>query len=199
MIHYSNEHIAETAGDAFAFLPYSLLPMSAPIFVTPQPTNWRKDAIDQFAAQLAEKWGLEPGADIRPLVERLGGTIKFQDPMDWLETESGSIQVRGPKDFTIFVSNFTSVTRDRFTIAHELGHFVLHSQGGKTPIKLPRSGSNRLEWEANWFAAGLLMPAARFKAAYLENSSAVVLAAKFDVSIKAAEVRKDSLGLSEEK
>jgi hypothetical protein len=39
--------------------------------------------------------------------------------------------------------------RDRFTLAHELGHLVLHS----------RRDSAAAEWEANRFASAILMPA----------------------------------------
>ena len=125
----------------------------------------------------------------------MGGKICYQDPLDWLETDSGSIEVVAERDFTIFVSNFTSRERDRFTIAHELGHYVLHSKLGKVPIRVPRSGSNRLEWEANWFAAAFLMPAATFRKEWEKNPRVVAMAGRFDVSIKAAEVRKEALGL----
>ena len=50
--------------------------------------------------------------------------------------------------------------RDRFTLAHELGHYVLHSSG----VQLCRSDGGRVvtycdpEWQANTFASKLLMP-----------------------------------------
>ncbi len=54
------------------------------------------------------------------------------------------------------------VPRDRFTIAHEIGHLLLHSPG---TIKLARGiESNKVpaykdpEWQANTFAAELLAP-----------------------------------------
>lgn len=54
------------------------------------------------------------------------------------------------------------VGRDRFTIAHEIGHFILHKPGN---IALARSELNQEipaymqpEWQANTFAGELLAP-----------------------------------------
>lgn len=51
--------------------------------------------------------------------------------------------------------------RHRFTIAHELGHYILHRNG----VKMCRiSGNERIaayldpEWQANTFASAILMP-----------------------------------------
>jgi Zn-dependent peptidase ImmA (M78 family) len=85
--------------------------------------------------------------------------------------------------------------RDNFTIAHELGHYILHSDFGKKPAVFKRCGSDRLECEANWFAGAFLMPEEEFKKVFLENNMSVLLtAAYFDVSEKAVKIRKDKLG-----
>lgn len=65
--------------------------------------------------------------------------------------------------FVIFVDQDEPAVRQRFTAAHELGHFVLHKEavGHKNEDNyLLRSDgmSNRQEVEANQFAASLLMP-----------------------------------------
>ena len=53
-------------------------------------------------------------------------------------------------DYPVILINATSPTdRKRLTIAHELGHLVLHSV----------DVTEELEIEANWFAAEFLMPA----------------------------------------
>ena len=49
----------------------------------------------------------------------------------------------------------------------------------------------RAEWEANWFAAGLLMPESEFRVTM--NNGASYNAAKFNVSKRAAEVRISNL------
>lgn len=59
--------------------------------------------------------------------------------------------------------------RYRFTLAHEIGHWVLHRPQAiathQASLILCRSMSrpDRLEWQANQFAAYLLMPAALIK------------------------------------
>lgn len=74
--------------------------------------------------------------------------------------------------------------RDRFTACHELGHYLLHL---KAQIKFHRS-AGRLkayvdsEWQANTFAAGLMMPTDRL----VECQSLDEICARFGVSAKAA-------------
>ena len=41
-------------------------------------------------------------------------------------------------------------------IAHELGHYFLHSEMGQKVGKFPRYGEGRLEAEANWFGRAFL-------------------------------------------
>lgn len=170
--------------------------------LSPEPINATKAAVDDFAERIARQCDFEPGGDIQDVVERLGGQIHYQDLPDWRNTNSGSLEVHGPKDFDIYVSSFTSPLRDRFTIAHELGHYFLHSrQGDVAPMRVERfvsdgnSVSNRVEWEANWFAAGFLMPKAEFRQAHSEFSSFEHLSSYFLVSVQAAEFRAKNLGL----
>lgn len=67
--------------------------------------------------------------------------------------------------YIIDINIFHPSTRQRFTIAHELGHYFLHkgevdkASNGLTDNGIYRSGlPTRLEVEANEFAAKLLMP-----------------------------------------
>lgn len=124
-----------------------------------EPTGRSSEYIDQLAAQLAAKLGYQPGSSLDDIVRLLGGSIEVHP---WRASDSsradGSIEVRGPGDFTVFLSPFTGELRDRFTIAHELGHYFLHSQVGKRRIRIDNEGDNPAEWEANWFAVGFLLP-----------------------------------------
>lgn len=79
--------------------------------------------------------------------------------------------------------------RDRFTIAHEIGHYFMHGQDN---VRLARLGELKTvqayrdpEWQANTFAAELLMPI------YLidKEDSCFEIAEKFGVSLSAAEIR----------
>lgn len=74
--------------------------------------------------------------------------------------------------------------RARFTIAHEVAHYMLHSSGlalarGNCEIKIYQDP----EWQANVFASELLMPS------YLiENMSAVDVAIQCQTSYQAAQI-----------
>lgn len=97
-------------------------------------------------------------------------------------------------------------TRQRFTIAHELGHYLLrHSEtyhldfGGD--LSPGATGEHpeynwRDERAANDFAANLLMPASFVRSAFNEDKDVGRLAKKFDVSVAAMGFRLKSLGLA---
>ncbi|MDF3057506.1 MAG: hypothetical protein K0R17_1721 [Rariglobus sp.] len=159
----------------------------------PTPTGWTQKQVQSFAADISKKLGYTPGADIEAVVTRLGGHIT-NDHWD-SPGATGYIDVRGHRDFTINLSPLSGGKRRRFTIAHEIGHYILHTQFGKIrPVKITRDGSNRLEWEANWFAAGFLMPATEFKRLAQQGRNDAELAHHFDVSMAAVEIRRSVLG-----
>jgi len=99
--------------------------------------------------------------------------------------------------------------RQRFTIAHELGHYVLHKES--KPIFVDKSekimyrdvdsstGEFRREREANAFAASLLMPKSFIqslikKAPKKTDDIVTYLASKFKVSEQAMNFRLANLG-----
>jgi Zn-dependent peptidase ImmA (M78 family) len=68
-----------------------------------------------------------------------------------------------PSEYVIFVDSKEPAVRQRFTAAHEIGHFLLHRDSihGKVEdnyLLRAHGMSNRQEVEANEFAADLLMP-----------------------------------------
>lgn len=156
--------------------------------------NLMKQQVDDYAAKATSVLGFRPGDDIISLVQQLGGRIHYIDLLDAAADED-TIFVHGHSDFDIILSSISSPNRDRFTIAHELGHYLLHSRQGAIPLVAARSGSNRAEWEANWFAAGFLMPAREFAAAFRSGKRVFELASAFAVSEAAAAVRIKALGL----
>nr|WP_233285917.1 ImmA/IrrE family metallo-endopeptidase [Bradyrhizobium brasilense] len=115
--------------------------------------------------------------------------------------------VESSNRFTIFVASITSAGRDRFTIAHELGHLFLHfplvsqTHPGQGMVATRWVNENdaiqqRAEWEANWFAAAFLMPQAKFSSTYWScGANLPAVASRFGVSLPAAEVRAKTLGL----
>lgn len=173
-----------------------LAPAKAIKFQDPKPCQLSKSTVDEVAAKIARKVGYEPGADLEKIVSKLGGEILHQA---WDEaTDGGSLEVYpgGKPHFLIRVSPFAGALRNRFTIAHELGHYFLHSGVGTKPIKVMREGSDRVEWEANWFAAGFLMPAEQFKADWRRAKGSMgALIRRYQVSEFAIELRQEYLKL----
>lgn len=91
--------------------------------------------------------------------------------------------------WVIILNNQDSWTRKRFTIAHEIGHFLLHR--GKKFIDHFSAGETfyrgneqdeKLEREANFFAANLLMPGTELKKIWPSCDDPVAAAEIFDVS-----------------
>lgn len=159
------------------------------------PSNLSKSDIEAYAEKVAGVGKFKPGGSLIDFTESFGGRIHYQDFSNWL-TESGSIYVHARYDFDIFIPQYTSTKRDRFTIAHELGHYFLHSNQGATPLVANRNGENkRVEWEANWFAAALLMPSDEFKTAFNQLCNLESVALLFEVSGQAAKIRAEVLGL----
>jgi len=165
----------------------------------PEPLYASKQRVHEFAENVATELGYKPGneqkKDLKKCIQKLGGRLHYLGGLVWEQTDSGSIIVHGETDFDICISNFTGPLRNRFTIAHELGHYFLHSRQGEIPLKAQRFGSNQAEWEANWFAAGFLMPEKPFSKDYNKGFRIYNLAIKYGVSESAAEVRLKSLNL----
>lgn len=172
-------------------------------FVAPVPCKLPKHAVHTLAENVAKKLNFQPGGDLFELLKRLGGRFSYQEFSGFGETDSGSLIVYGEGDFEINIATNTSLVRDRFTIAHEIGHYVLHylwprqnSRQISDKMIAARYGSDRSEWEANWFAAAFLMPEKEFKSFFLESDKNIIATAEyFGVSTKAARVRSEALEL----
>jgi hypothetical protein len=99
-------------------------------------------------------------------------------------------------------SGETPTLRHRFTIAHELGHWICHARGNDEAPAFCRSRDvgrdtdRDLEREANVFGAELLIPEAAVRAAWAALPDATEVAARFGVSSLAAQWRLYSFGLA---
>jgi len=161
-------------------------------FPPPEETGWTKRSIDDLAARAAAELGYQPGADLKPIIERLGGRIVVGTVPETGST--GYVEVDGEGKFVIALSPLPGEYRNRFTIAHELGHYILHSKIGEKPLFATRQAGSRVEWEANWFAAAFLMPAEEFVKVWTESEGSVGrLINHFQVSGGAVEIRRDTL------
>ncbi len=100
-------------------------------------------------------------------------------------------------------SGDTPTRRHRFTIAHELGHWICHAHGAESAPTYCRSQDvsqdtdRTLEREANVFGAELLMPEAAVREAGVSCADRAEMAEHFGVSALAAQWRLYSFGLAE--
>lgn len=130
--------------------------------------------------------------DIIKTVKLLGGKINIADLSEWANLD-GTILIHGEKDFDVFLPEQTSPVRDKFTLAHELGHYFLHTGDWGKKLKAARMDKGTpVEVEANWFAAGLLMPTSKVEDALNENKD---LSVYFQVSREAARYRKNTYSI----
>lgn len=102
--------------------------------------------------------------DLEAIAEQLGAEVRVMP----LSADISGILYRQDDRKVIVVNDAHSAVRRRFTIAHELGHLVLHrgvpvhvDDSFRVNLRSPRSSTadDVEEIEANAFAANLLMPA----------------------------------------
>lgn len=108
---------------------------------------------------------------------------------------SGQIYYKQKK---IFIESTDYITRQVFSIAHELGHFLLHNDGTLHISKrdsIASYGIDIKEIEANFFSANLLMPHNEVIRLISNNFNIDSLACYFGVSAIAMENRLNKLGL----
>lgn len=114
------------------------------------------------AALLAEAEQSSLPIDVEGIARTAGATLAFE-PFDG---DVSGFLVRNEKQTVIGVNTAHPKTRQRFTIAHEIGHLKLHDGHPLIVDKLVRVNmrraaslpSNAEEVAANKFAAQLLMP-----------------------------------------
>jgi len=106
-----------------------------------------------------------------------------------------------PATRQVFVNVTETESRRRFTLAHELGHWVCQCLEGKAspvfcrPKDVSTAADRVLEREANVFAAELLMPELAVRAAWDGDHAAC--AGRFGVSVEAMRWRLYSFGLGD--
>lgn len=178
----------------------------------------RYQKIELQARRVLRKSGVyEPPVPVQQIAQDLGIHVRYQ-PMKG-DSDVSAVLKRDEGVAIIGVNSSHAPHRQRFSIAHELGHYFLHSddelfidfasmiQGKRSHYRnsLSSQAKNREEMDANAFAAALLMPRSMVERKldeYLEEqpqatSDNVVaeLAAVFHVSREAMNFRLLNLGL----
>lgn len=149
--------------------------------------------------KFAESQGLDPvPLNVAAVAEKVGIRIEriaLEDDLSGIlykEKESNS--------WVMQINEDHHPNRQRYTIAHELGHFCLHrhlKQRFEDKIFFRGVEANKPEWQANDFASAILMPEDRFREMVRSGASKVeVLAKEFKVSTLALRIRAKNLGIS---
>jgi Zn-dependent peptidase ImmA (M78 family) len=168
-----------------------------------------KRRAEQRAYRLLAECGVtEAPVNLDSLAEYLSATIQ---PAPISDDDVSGMVFKHRGRYVIGINSDHPETRKRFTIAHELGHIVLHQLDQvhvdkDFPVKLRNEVSSQAvdphEIEANAFAAALLMPEALLRndvAQFSESNFGKEdmieeLAAKYAVSTKAMSFRLMNLG-----
>lgn len=123
----------------------------------------RRQYIQQLASSVLDRAGVtEPPVPINEIAALLGATVVT------VAAESGlsGFLLRRPEGPLVGINTNEGPARRVFTLAHELGHLLLHAEVqhvDKTATVFNRGpassqGLDEREIEANYFAAELLMP-----------------------------------------
>ncbi len=185
--------------------------------------NVRKKHIRKVVERLLDEHRvLAAPVPVEEIAEKQGATIRQQPTEDSL---SGFLfKDRATGKSVIGVNKDHSPTRKRFTVAHELGHLMLHSheqihvdKAGygtgyglvKLRSDLSSTGLDSEEIEANFFAAEILMPLRLLEEELAKqpmldmldeaafNSALKSMSKTFKVSTQALNIRLVQLGLLE--
>lgn len=157
------------------------------------PTS--SDALRRYGEEVSSHHGTyssEGAVDVVRLLGMLGG--RHTPDTDFLE-----LHVYRPGEFTVYLPRFQGKNRNRFSIAHVLGHYFVHYRaprldGEKTFHREECQG--RVNVEANLFAVGMLLPEEKFRLAW-ESSGGNVwhLAGLFEVAPAMVRHHGEVLGL----
>lgn len=122
--------------------------------------------------------------------------------------------VKRDNDIVIFTNSCSRLSREIFTLAHEIGHAILHLEGNGSfiddSITINGRSTDEREQEANYFAACLLMPTdevnrfidLEIQTFHEKGLSAMDIArimSEFNVSFETSLNRLESLGIIDPK
>ena len=159
--------------------------------------NFSTKPIEEVVETLISDYSLNPPIDLISICNDLGIKVKEVDFDDDL---SGMLAKK-----TIYISTNIHENRKRFTLAHELGHFLIHKKqdnsykGVRFRSEHISSQEKNEEREANHFASLLLMPTKFIKEELKDikefsEEFILDLAKKYKVSSIAMTIRLEKMG-----
>src|SRR5476651_332873 len=158
--------------------------------------------IEELAGECLRQMELDRGGDLTAAVSRLGGRVST---MRSFGGGGSKLEAIG-NEFVIEIFDHTHPRRDRFEIAHGLGHWVMHylipnqrDQVGIAWLRVPQYEDSPANSEANRFAFAFLMPADEIRefAATVSDTDRLThaISDEFNVTGQAAHLRLLGLGL----
>lgn len=155
----------------------------------------------ELASHLLDRLGIQGKPDLVQVAQRIGLRIVEVDA----EAFDGSLvrALDGPKGIVAVKQSLREISRKRFTIAHEIGHYLIPSHrnlenvctGGM--IESWQKGLNKPELEANEFAVELLLPTRYVREPLQLNDPSLKtigrVASQFETSLTATTLRFVSL------
>ena len=147
------------------------------------------------ARTILQKYGLQKIIPIRlgQLCRELGIKICHTES---IHIDGTLLIHKGQK--IILVSLSLPHERRRFTVAHELGHYLLSHQRAAFSLDSPESWCCKDERAANAFAAEILMPKIAIQSLHYKHTTRD-LAKIFKVSSLAMQIRLEELGINRHK
>ena len=164
-------------------------------------------AASSAAATLLAKHSIrKQPVNVEAMARKEGLDVVFHD----MEDKVSGLLITNAQKSVIVVNVRHHPKRQRFTIAHELGHFMLHRSKPAVFVdnhlvhfRSESETTDRREVEANAFAANLLMPAKMVEKDFLSGGGDLLdedtlrnVAERFEVSVQALAIRVNQLGLA---
>ena len=189
-------------GEAYRFLNDSLyMPtLNLPtIDLMLNKPNFANSDFEEIAGLVRRHWELGDGPiDNLAYTMEKNGIILSGVEIDSDKTDACSIISDG-KPIVLYNKKLRSASRIRFSLAHELGHVLLHSHITPEDLKDKKVLDN-IEFEANYFAGAFLMPSNTFRndVHSYNLQSFLLLKDKWRVSIAAMLYRCKNLEIIDE-
>lgn len=145
------------AGMVDFFEEYVEISNQLPKFNVPHFTELTDDEIEDFATATRRHWGLGDGVipDLTKLLENKGVIIGYLDFVNGAGIDGVSAWIDDKP--VVALSNKASAVRSRASLAHELGHLILHQTVTNEDLK-KKELLDEIERQAWHFAGCFLMP-----------------------------------------
>lgn len=131
-------------------------------------------------------------------IEKLVQVENILIERNYLDSEISGMLKKIKDQWVIVVNSLHHINRQRYTIAHEFAHYCLHKdlKDSFEDITFFRNNDkSSMEYEANEFAANLLMPKEKVREEIKNGITSLrLLAEKFGVSILAMKYQVQKLG-----